>query len=764
MLVKTFAAAILLVQPPSTPLEDDEDASNAARHPAQALARLCKDIDTERAVLKASHERLMQEKDDREKHEQDAKKALDDFDKAATSVGKLDGGRRVTLDDEYNNAKKRHETTGKQTTQKDSQIKSLDGFKEKVCTNASLENPAVLKASPDLPDGYFRAYGIDPCEDLKTYEAGLSVVNSSALVDLRAQCSVGAGSAAVIGAVALQAALGLGDVLQARAKQEVYEYAMELTGRKICRGWKRRKDPDPGHKQDVESKLEPRKDGGTAAPADAWAMYFPATCELLFPAGLSGSRSTPLSVKTAEIQNAAISDLMDFPVALTQRKLEKLKLLDSSYGRGLLSFLRGEAAAAKEIATGGAPLSAILTWRDRANEEWIDLARKEGSSKISCASVLRDPKSTHGDRTGCLLLLALEVSGARVETEESGMRATAAWLESGIRGFCRRYENTDDSTCLIGTDVQSASAYAKELQPLVVHLLKSPTSLVAIQSSINKLSSSGETPSVITQRVSRDVGLALRAVSDVVLETNVGKDFEKSRPKLKDLLRQATDAAAAISQQDYKRAIALAATVLEDEAAEEDLSKRKERQIDAFIEGVGFAADLASAESREEAASVIEGTISTKGRYQRKYGRNQMSLTLNGYVGGAGAYQFGRKTRGNTDDTAGLVRFTAPVGVDWTFLSKPRHHLGIFFSLLDPLAISTVDDDGRTAEIEFGALVKLGGFLRWGLFRSPFVLLGGISTSPWLNSGDKCSLEACWQGGVEIGGAIGVDIPLFFIR
>jgi hypothetical protein len=180
-------------------------------------------------------------------------------------------------------------------------------------------------------------------------------------------------------------------------------------------------------------------------------------------------------------------------------------------------------------------------------------------------------------------------------------------------------------------------------------------------------------------------------------------------------------------------------------------------------------ARLAAAKTSDDAKKVFEDEAAPLGSYKVKYDREGVTVAVNAFVGPFAGY--GGNFQRRNEDKAGFVTrpLSAPVGVDFTFLSWKYNHLGLMAAIIDPFAIGTVTSDSKAADFDWGAMLTPGLFARWGVGGSPFTLLGGIVYQPLARSSDTCTPEMgtagpCWKGALQVGGAVAVDIPLLVLH
>ncbi len=199
---------------------------------------------------------------------------------------------------------------------------------------------------------------------------------------------------------------------------------------------------------------------------------------------------------------------------------------------------------------------------------------------------------------------------------------------------------------------------------------------------------------------------------------------------------------------------------------------------------LSLASELASAESSEEVAAVLEAAAAPAGGWRDKYRQRVISLTA--FVGGAVAYDSVTvEAKGFGDATSADVAFqpTALVGLQASWPVCSKLHVGGYFSVLDlgnsvssrlenEAATEEVEGEGQTAEVEAKAQLGLaqvlspGLFLTLGMAATPITLGLGAAYKPGLREvrvtkeagGEEVSKTAA--GAFQVEAFLALDLAL----
>lgn len=632
-----------------------------------------------------------------------------------------------------------------------------------------------------LPRSYYGAVGVDVCTSLETpipletscadptaqeppsacegvaRRALDKMPPGSGGSELLAACAPAAGSAAALLGLAVPVAQGLSDFIQARGKEELYDYAIERFGIQVCDGWPDEVGPTV-EEVPIEDKSKP-------------AALLRDTCRLMFPRGLKARSNMP-ALRNARLQDTLRSDLVRLPGRLLEQALEP-----STGGAPLVSvaIAIGFGDAVLAILDGRPVRELFSLWAEGSH-------RHVGEARLACR--LFDGSTV--DPT-CAPLLLLEIS-AQAGQRPSGLEQIASAIELGLTGFCRRYGGEG---CGIETK-QIAELYRNELHQVATEAALLGQELGAIEQSLDDGKRTRALPSELRMRALPE----LESTSERAITVLFALD-RRSCPQGNDdpdcaaaeLQRAVLESTAGLFDGDYRRvlrAVSIHLPVLLDRTLADKCQtksgtlqkqcdvrgrRRNQKVIEDTLSVLAFAVDLSEAHSREEAAQIIETAAAERGRYKMKYGRGKATVTLNAFPGflGGGQTRFNLRSDegGNVPkEQTAAFRFSAAVGVDWTFRYPRRStHVGLFFPILDPLAITTFDLAGEISNANFVGIISPGALLRVGLRESPVVLAGGFTWNPLLEDDRSCGAAGpCWRGAIVYGASIAVDVTLLALR
>lgn len=189
---------------------------------------------------------------------------------------------------------------------------------------------------------------------------------------------------------------------------------------------------------------------------------------------------------------------------------------------------------------------------------------------------------------------------------------------------------------------------------------------------------------------------------------------------------------------------------------------------DWFSKYGGFIAEVASAKTKEDVQQALESAAAPVGAWRSKRGRGHHALTLNGYVGLEGGYEWlsGESSKGSNQ--YGLF---APIGLEASCGFSKTWSIGILLSVLDLGALVDVrTDDGssskvnNTSTIGFRQVFSPGGYLVLGLGGGfPLSVGTGISLTPELRSIDLAgdTSMAAKANALRFNVFLAVDITIF---
>lgn len=152
----------------------------------------------------------------------------------------------------------------------------------------------------------------------------------------------------------------------------------------------------------------------------------------------------------------------------------------------------------------------------------------------------------------------------------------------------------------------------------------------------------------------------------------------------------------------------------------------------------GFIAEVAAAKTRADVETALEAAAAPVGAWRTKRGDGHHTLTLNGYVGIQGGYEWLSGSDSHGSKHGGLF---APVGLEASFGFGRSWSIGALISAIDLGALVDVRSDSgaavnNTSTIGFRQVFSPGVHAVLGLCTLPFGLGVGVSLSPELRSTD----------------------------
>lgn len=631
-----------------------------------------------------------------------------------------------------------------------------------------------------LPRSYYGALGVDVCEAIDTpiavaVECGIgsdgkppskcqgvphreldAMPAGSGGSDLLAACAPSAGSVAALLGLAVPVAQGLSDFIQARGKEELYDYAIERFGVQVCEGWPDAVDRN-AKEVDVADKSKP-------------AALLHDTCKLMFPTGLKGSASIS-ALRNARLQETLRNDLVRLPGRLLEHSMGSPSARGPSVG-----IAKGLGDAVVGVMDGRQIRDLFTLWA-AGTYDYL----KE--SRPVCNLI-----TSNGIEPHCAPLFLLEVT-ASASTLSSGDEEIRSAIELGMASFCERYGAGD---CGI-TSAELAKPYRQGLHEAATKAARLGQRLGDVEQALATAKQASALPSEQRQKALPALGDAsagaIRVLFSVEVEKKCEEGNEDQECSFRALRTAVLEATTGLFAQDYREvlhAVSLHLPELLDNALQQKCTdkqgnfrencyvrgqKSDAKTIEDTLSVLAFAVDLSEANDREEAAQIIETAAAERGRYKMKYGRGKTTVTLNAFPGffGGGQRRFNlRNDMGGSfpDQRAAAFRFSAAVGLDLT-LPQPRgrYHVGVFVPLLDPLAITTFDQKGDITKANFVGIISPGAMIRVGLRESPVVLAAGMMWNPLLEDDHSCgSLGPCWRGAIVYGASLVVDVTILSLR
>ncbi len=738
-----ISAVFLLVFASSPPRQD-----GAQRSAADLASSTCSKLTDPRseAAIRAAEARIVERIDE-------YKRGVQSFDGEIGAEGKRRPSAELLNDllRRRTTAESLLEDTKGQLKRYKESVEGLKAFITAQCEGEPAKVRSSAKGTPSgefLPESYFDAKLCDDVNDNADALVQFAGEDGKALVEM---CNVTAGGGAAISMVLLPIVQGLGDFITARGKEELFRYTLDTLGERVCVGW--------AGTNPEKNKPEP------TTPA----YLFNNTCLLLYPDGLESPASVG-DLTVARLQQSAERDLAALPgrahMARLAHKFTTKKIPPDARLTGNILIALG--SAIEETARTGEFYRFFRLWRSNVE----DILR---GSKASCSTPLG---------SGCTTLFMVKVGAAGEQHYESGQFDNVAkWVDEGLRSFCDDLEQGSDAPFCRLKDDASRAQYLVQLHPYGARIGEFVKKLAAIQTRANSLRDEQKLlRTEVRDRVLPDIldlfkdELTSLTSSASGLSTIPGEIHARAAAPdepaevEEDADTSTTDALNAIIaglRRDYRALFDFVSRILREAATAHKDEKKDEQQLERTLKSLAFLADLAAAEDRETAARVIESAAAPRGKFRMKYERSGASLTLNAYFGPLVGYQRNLLFEDGAQDprrNAMFFRLAAPIGFDWKWKGWNRAHVGVFFPVIDPLALSTVNQVGQTTNVQWGTLVTPGVFPRVGLLRSPISFLFGVTYHPWMSSKTQGVCSDCWRGAIQVTASFVVDIPLFVLK
>jgi hypothetical protein len=556
---------------------------------------------------------------------------------------------------------------------------------------------------------------------------------------------------------------GLGDFLQARAKDELVEFAVERIGKQFCaqspgapvnkpagRATPAPSSPDP----EKEQKLTGRN-------------LFPKTCNLIFP---KAGDADLQAITDGRFQRVISAELLELPGNLVANLPFRFSN-DATENRQLQVMIKAVVDSLMEFVKDrpNNPLDFMVTL-----EQHVRDALASEKQALACAAGMRASGAELSGPCGLALFLTMGATAKEALGNDQGATGVnavvvgEAWAERGVIQFCQRYGDRAGSDtqgeCLlkknVGDDFWSAM---KRMAQSVVDFYNQ---IDAIQRQLKPGASSlppMEAALTAAINVSGALESLMGAMSDLVSQVAVLAPAEGEIEDIKQAMTIAKDlfsAAATIVKKDFRATAASLRGVLMVSVVSKHLSDGTKRSL-------VFILDLAEAKDRDEVRKVFETYAAPAGTYRAKFDHDNTWM-LNGFVGAFARYQV-RVVDREAKSTLQQDYFqpvAALVGVDWSIVNFAEHqmHFGIMVPLVDPLELRVTDKKG-TSSADFSGIFTPGLLLRLGLGRSPIALIAGARIQPLLRApestcGAMGASKVCWQAPVTIMAGFGVDVPM----
>jgi hypothetical protein len=526
------------------------------------------------------------------------------------------------------------------------------------------------------------------------------------------------------GTAAVNVVLGVGDLLQAEAKQEVLDYLLEQIARKFC---------------DYKK--------GTFE----LAKWFPQTCGLLFPAPGGGDI------------DASVFNFGDLKAAFNK----DLQALPGTAGQDIAAWIhkRWPNSDPYVAAAGALVLVAFdLAAHKKPGEifEHLGTEADEHTKQVRCDFTSPDSATQKANQKACAALLLFQL--ARTAAKEYSFNDAPhlpVIIQDSLTAFCKVHgveAKQDNGDCVIDAE------HYQQWHDRLLALWDAAKQMIDLQRSMDSAARTA-LPGELSKRSAPEVAKALRAFvksfSDILANLASGEDKQRiiDDGKAIDLGFDVYDA-----------------LVTDDPAALRTglLGLLKSPVLGGAISppvahAVTVVVSLGTAKDRAEVKDILADVVSPVGSYKAKYGADHVVITLNSFVG----FFAGGEVRTNERSTAGTAidavrayapfKLAAPIGLDVTLASSRNSHIGVFLGVIDPLALD-VSDSGGTLHADWTTLFTPGAYVRLGVNRWPFSLALGASYVPGRHPDEMCGPERCFDGAIQFGAFLSADVPLLTIH
>lgn len=529
-------------------------------------------------------------------------------------------------------------------------------------------------------------------------------------------------SAPGFGTAAVNLVLGVGDLLQAEAKQEILEYLVEQIGKQFC-GYKR---------GDID-----------------FAKWFAHTCGKLFPANAKDSDSDRLDI--GDIKAAFNQDLKDLP---------------GYAGAVAYAWIKQRWPGADPYIAAAGVLFLIafdLAKHDKPSEilEHLGTTADAQTKHVLCDLTDPDGAEQQRNRKACaaLLLFQLARTGAKAYGQSDAPRLSVV-IEDGLIAFCAVHGvdgKKQHGDCVI------EPKHYDEWHTRLLEFWRAAKQMIELQRSMDAAKRS-TLPAELSKRAAPEIVAALRELVRTFANILEAVSPAETSHIAQDaaLVDIGLDIYQALVAQDPAALRKGLLGLLDSPVVGGKLSARTARAITIIV-------SLGTAKDRAEVKEILSDVVASSSSYKAKYGADHVLVTVDGYVGFFAGGEYRLQARSSAGLAIGPVRAFAPlrlatpIGLDLTLWSRPKAHLGLFFSAIDPLALE-VSDAGGTVHADWATLFVPGAYVRVGAWRSPLSLAVGVNYAAGRRSSEICGTERCFDGALQFGAFLSADVPLFSLR
>ncbi|MCR9171609.1 MAG: hypothetical protein NXI10_03895 [bacterium] len=273
---------------------------------------------------------------------------------------------------------------------------------------------------------------------------------------------------------------------------------------------------------------------------------------------------------------------------------------------------------------------------------------------------------------------------------------------------------------------------------------------------------------------------------------NEAKNIQKVLKYVNMSVRFSQSVKSDVESKNYSNIIVETMSLLQ-KIVEDDAQLLENKFLMEIMKYGSLAANLASAETSEEVSEALNAHVLPVGSYRLKR-NNYFSVSINSYAGICGGAEF----LSNSDaehPTAGLLGFTAPVGVGLNWATKKKKSsyqlptkrvlkadgsldtnrtkyatggsFSVFFTVVDVGAIAAfrlTDDETPVNDVQWSNILAPGMYLSWGIRNTPLAINVGGQYGPALRqveANDGAATLTIDSRAFRVGVGLVVDIPLY---
>lgn len=263
---------------------------------------------------------------------------------------------------------------------------------------------------------------------------------------------------------------------------------------------------------------------------------------------------------------------------------------------------------------------------------------------------------------------------------------------------------------------------------------------------------------------------ACRAAKNALKQAQKGSD-EALIAKAKELVSKA-DAMLTAKKQTYKAFKNGNPTdLLKAAEAAAQLDKATKRQhLLAWLSRLdkygNLLVSMANAQNSDQLLAILDRAAAPLQSYRKKRAASHFSASINLYPGLAGGVERQLETGSNKKEGT-FVAFTTPLGLSLDYGTGKAGSFGVFLSLIDIGAVTAFrlkDTVSLLPELTWKNVFAPGGYLTWGIPKSPLTLGLGAQYGPALRKVDVKNSTAIEASHFRFGLSLTVDVPLLFLH